>query len=716
MGLRINGRSPVEFRYNGRALSGLALGNKIVWRRDADTNTISVGINPTDVAKVKDIECTGDVLGKTVTATKDFYTFTVSKGGTATIKVVPETGYQVSKLNVDTVSQGSVDVYDFTIIQKNHTMYIWMEIEVEEVPIDFLVRSDKPDVYYSSTHIALNAIKADYPEGLTQDVTLSCVKPATEYRLANDPNKARNEFILLAVLKEWNQGSLYTLVLDGSDKLTYNGNGLGGLQFRSVDNIIIRNIKFVNCTNYVGVYTPDEIAGLMFVGSEAHFARNLSIWDCTFEGLSTTDKTTCSTFAVSTKYTENVYVQGCEFKNNGGLAFKMSNSRLAAFVKNKFDGKSGSASGSVTVAHPGFFDITNGHKLIIEDNDIDGTTYRESLMYLSNIDNIELRRNYIHGGARIIEMMSNTSIKKLVIESNLLVGCMVNPQYSWISEYITSSSDIIQFVFNNNTMWMSGSNWQQFILRFNQIDIRSAEIFNNIVVDPSPVIVNKTTKGFLFKTLGSLSMGHNLFKLSIRDADKQQTYETLLSVSNEANSPDSITISGGNAYLLSYLQTQQYDTASKLVNKNIQLLDIEAGGVTYAITPNFDTQYLADNDKVSEIDYLYRTKSIDTNSLGCYNLHGIPIDENTDTLTGYIGEDFSEKNIFNSSLQYTTMADSVLVLTHNTRNRKRIIKWFVEGSQHKSLAIGKHALVHTLPAIDSNGVYLSDELYTIKID
>lgn len=184
--------------------------------------------------------------------------------------------------------------------------------------------------------MALNAIKSDYPNGLTENITLSCVKVAKERRLSNDENKLRNERIHLAVLKEWNKGSMYTLTIDGADMLTYDCASLGGFMFKNVDNILLKNISFINFCNYIDGNTPDEIAAVMLVGNMNSYCRNLYVDRCKFNGISTTNNATCSTYTISTKYTENVYFYGCIFMNNAGMVINMNDSRLAVFVKTIF--------------------------------------------------------------------------------------------------------------------------------------------------------------------------------------------------------------------------------------------------------------------------------------------------------------------------------------------------------------------------------------------
>lgn len=675
-----------------------------------DTFTIEVGINAANVGQCA-VEAEGAV-SVVSDAAGALWTVRARKGSTVTVAVVPEAGYQVQKLNVDTVSQEAVSEYTFENIGADHTMYVWMEVEAEEAPADFLSRSDKPGTLYSSTHVALNAIKEDYPDGLTQDVTLTCIKKAKERRIANDENKAMNERICLSVLKDFNKGSMYVLAIDGAGLLTYNCASLGGLKFTNVDNVLVRNVAFTNFCNYIEGSTPDEVAALMSIGGTDDYNRNLHVDNCAFDGKSTLNNTTCASYTVSTKYTENVHFHSCTFTGNAGLTFNMVNSRLAVFTRNRISGTFRSGA----VAHAGLFNVTNGYRLMLEDNNLDGSTFRESLMYLSGIDGISMKRNYIHDGTRIMEMSSNTSIKKLEVESNLIVNMMMPPVFSWIQELFSTTTDLDELRLTNNTFWMGGGNYIQFIVRYTANDVRKAYIYNNIVVDPDPSATSGKVRLYLFSTLGELNSGYNLYKMSIKNPATGQTYGCIVTVQNSTGKDDSITISGGRDYNLSELIKSGYEVGTRLIGKAEKLLRVENGEATYAITPAQDGLYPAKSERVPDMDYEYKLRSASTNSIGCYNLHGTAVDELSDSTTGYTGEDLTSATAFDSSAQYTAIADSVLLLSHDTLNRDRIVRFRVVGTQHRSLAVGRYALAHMHPVTDADGEYLEDELYTVNIE
>lgn len=640
-------------------------------------------------------------------------TVEVPVGGSLKVRMLPVAGHEVERFNVDQVEQPLATEYTFTDVQTDHTMYVWFKqgVAPEEVYSDFLERSDKPGTYYSSTHVALNAIKADYPGKLTRDVTLSCVKTARDRRDVNDENKLTSERIFLSVLKQWNQGSMFTLTIDGANSLTCDCVSLGGLRFDRVDNVIIKNTTFVNFSNFIEGGTPEEVAAIMALGSDRAPARNLYIHNCTFNGISIANKVTCSMYTMNCKYIENLTVFGSTFANNAGLTFRMSDATLVSFVKNTISGvmKVGS------VAHPGIFSLTNGKQVFIEDCDINGTTFRESLMYFSGMDSVCIRRNHIHGGARIAEVTANNGVKELTVDSNLIVNVLMNPYFPWIHECFSTDTPVNVFNFRNNTLYMGGNDYMQFVTRFTQQDTREANIYNNIIVDPSSG-TSSPVGGFIFKSLGTLRSKSNIFKFSVKNMDSLQANSLFYEVTNPDSSPDSLTIKGTNRYNLRDLQNNGHDTGSTLVAKTVKLLDMENGGSSYAITPENNALYPCDDSLVPVFDRDYKARVETGNSRGCYNLSGTLVDEPGDVTVGYAGLNLTEPGGFNSSARYDTVADCVLLLSHNTLDRGRVVRFSATGSQHETLGIGKHVVFHACPELNDNGEYLSDELYTITID
>lgn len=646
--------------------------------------SIKVNVDTDSVGKCT-ITATGNLINIVESIDKSNYVITVDISGSVTVSIVAKSGYQVQELTVDSVSKGDVSEYTFEDINEDHTMSVSME---EATAVNFLLRNDLPDVYYSSTQSALDAIKADYPEGLTQNVILTCIKPAKEKRLSGT---------WIATLSNWNKRSIGHLTIDGNNKLTYDGKSLGGLQLKEVDNVLLRNISFVNCANYAGEYSPSELYALYYKGNAELYARNLMIYQCSFNGLYPSDSTKKAYRTIGSQYSENLMILGCDISNDYGNCMKLTNSSYVSLLKNTIE-----VDYSLNVvAHPSIMTLKNCYTLNVEDNNMSGDV-RENYFELSNVDRLYFLRNKLTGGGgRAITMSSLTGMKEVVIESNLFVGMLNSPAGGWMKEYINlGSAKIAKLCMNNNTCYMSGKFYEQYITKGGTVE--DAEIFNNIAVNATGSATS-SINGFVINRCKSLKTGNNLYE-SMRGL--------IVSPNADAES-DYITIDWTTGRDITKLQAAGYEANSIKVEDGTKLLEKQDGGDSYKLLAGLD--YYANMSYFPNMDIEYKAKASTNNTRGCYNLAGIQVEESGDTSVGYTGKDYSEAVSFDNAAQYSAMADDVLCLKHNTLDRLKLIVMSVVGTQHKFLILGKSGIIYPMPILDSDGEYEADELYTINV-
>lgn len=644
--------------------------------------SIKVNVDTDSVGKCT-ITATGNLINIVESIDKSNYVITVDISGSVTVSIVAKSGYQVQELTVDSVSKGDVSEYTFEDINEDHTMSVSME---EATAVNFLLRNDLPDVYYSSTQSALDAIKADYPEGLTQNVILTCIKPAKEKRLSGT---------WIATLSNWNKRSIGHLTIDGNNKLTYDGKSLGGLQLKEVDNVLLRNISFVNCANYAGEYSPSELYALYYKGNAELYARNLMIYQCSFNGLYPNDSTKKAYRTIGSQYSENLTVLGCDISNDYGNCMKFTNSSYVSLLKNTIN-----VDYSLNVvAHPSIMTLKNCYCLNVEDNDLSGDN-RENYFELSNVERIYFRRNeFLGGGGRAITMTTLAGVKEVVIDSNLFVGMVNSPAGAWMKEYINLTK-INSLKIRNNTFYMDGRFYEQYITRGGTVE--NAELFNNILINATGSTTS-SINGFVINRCKSLKTGNNLYE-SMRGL--------IVSPNADAES-EYITIDWTTGRDITKLQTAGYETNSIEVEDGTKLLEIQNGGDSYKLIAGLE--YYSNMAYMPFADIEYKSKGSLGNTRGCYNLAGIQIDENQD-ITGYTGENYSVDQAFDSDVQYSAMADDILCLTHNTLDRMKLIVFSIVGSQHTEFQLGKSGIIHTYPVLDENNQYEADELYTINVE
>lgn len=649
------------------------------------TYLVTVDVDADSVGKCS-VTASGDGVSVSSNANKSQYLVVVPVAGTVTVSVVAIEGYQVQSLTVDNVSKGAINSFTFEDVQKEHSIVVVEE--AEENPTEFLVRNDLPGMYYSSTQSVLDALKTDYPNGLTQNVTITCVKTAREKRLSGT---------YIAKLNEWNQGTTYYLIIDGVDRLVWDGKSLGGVQFKNSDNILLRNISFANCANYGGAYSPNELYAIEYIGNYKRNARNLMVYQCNFNGAYPTDTTKKAWRTIGSKYSDNLSVIGCNISNDYGNMMKLNYCSYVSLIKNDIitDYSLG------VVPHPSVMTLKNSYTLISEDNNISGNC-NENYFELENVDRLYFRRNNASGGGgRFITMSALQKIKEAVFDSNLFTDMINGPAGAWMKEYINlGTANIDKLYLRNNTVYMNGKYYEQYVTKGGTV--QDAYIYNNIAINATEATSN-SINGFIINRVKNLHTGNNLYE-SIR---------AMLVSPNEDETAGYITLDWTTGRDLTKLQSAGYETNSIKVEDGTNLLEVQNGGDGYKLLTGLE--YYSNMSYCPDTDIEYKSKVSTGNTRGCYNLAGISIDEMLE-ITGYTGEDYSEMKSFSNTAQYSTLADSVLRLKHNSLDRMRIVAFSVIGSQHSEFVLGKSGIIHTTPVLDANGEYEEDELYTINID
>ena len=533
----------------------------------------------------------------------------------------------------------------------------------------------------------MDAVKAAYPSGLTRDVTITCVKTAKEPRTGG---------VWIASLSDWNMGGMHCLAIDGAGLLTYDGKSLGCLQFKFVSNVIIRNTAFWDYANQATATTPDECEAVGFNGDKNRPARNLYIEKCLFSGVSRADNTKLSTMSVNCYNVENIFFNSCKFSGNYGVTVSLNDCSFSSFVKNDIN----VAFSNKVIAHPVAVTASEGEYMIFEDNEISGDI-REVFVSSYNISQFICRRNkFMDGGGQALIISSAFGMKRVSIESNLFVGMNKQPVFEWLKECVSLGGTIDKAEINNNTLFANSTYYELYAFRGG--DIGDLDLHNNILVDAT---TGKTLNGFVFTTVKSMRSGNNLYR---KDG-------TLLVVTNPSGLATSINIDWNTGRDLAKIQALGYERNSVVIAEGVKVLDIQNGGTTYAITEETDALYHADNGCMPSADVGYKSPSGSVNSIGCYNLHGTAIDE-TAPAAGYAGDNITDDETFSSNAQYSFMADSMLVLMHNTRIRDMLVRFSITGPQHRYLVLGKYGSVSPYPVLDDYGEYTADELYTINID
>lgn len=362
------------------------------------------------------------------------------------------------------------------------------------------------------------------------------------------------------------------------------------------------------------------------------------------------------------------------------------------------------------VGHPSILALSQGNALFLEDNDFSGDI-GENAISVYNVSYVFIRRNVFRDiMGKPISISEQELTNKIVIESNLFANCLIKPFYGWVKEYVSIgiTADLSMI---SNTFYMNSDWFEQNVLRGNTAKVFN--LYNNIVINATrnPDI---PLCGFKLDNCKKFNSGSNIYQMILNDSGLVK-YGSLVSISNTDGDVDAVTINK-NTSNLTYIQSMGYEVGSALLDSAVKLIVKQEGGTSYAITPEYDILYKANDEKTSDLDIEYKKTAAADNSRGCYNLAGTAFDEADDATSGYAGYDIDNITEFSSALQYSTFADSLLLFKHRILNRNRLIKMSLTGTQHRYLILGKYGLVLGNPELDTNGEYQADELYTINVD
>ena len=674
-----------------------------------ETVSIRVTINPANVGQCT-ISATGDTISIVESDDKSNYYITAAKTGSVTIAIVPKDGYQVLKLNVDAVSQGAVSEYIFENLASDHTMYVWMEEMLVQTDTDFLIRSDKPSVYYSGLGECIAAIKEDYPDKLTKDIMISCVKKATEVR-GSQWNSTYG--IWTSTLTDWNKDSLYTLTINGNGLYTINCKWLGGLLFENVDNVFIKGISMLNYCNFSGAASPEELAAVMVRSNDdTDKVKNVALHNCKFNGYyANSSGTQAHTwYCLRFKNTANVIVDSCSLVKAGAVAIFISGIESAEINRSNIQGDYYINSGGL--GHANVLSITgNNAYLKLADNTIDGTGMIEYACSIGGVSELDLLRNTVKNCSGQAFNISG-DMQHVNIKSSLFHDNITNGQYMYVRRILGFDGFVKEVNVNNNTVYFNGKfapSSQEFL----------AGNFDRLI-NNNNIFINKLGYAFAaFENYGGLKeyvSNNNVYASNFRNNNPSDGFYYFYPIKTGINGGDYLDLSF-EGRKLSNLQAAGYETDSVGLSNADSVLNVDTGGDNYKLLDSLKDTYKSSKAYAPEFDIDYLRNSIPDVSVGAYNLFGEPWDETSDQSTGYEGSNTVDREAFGNTNVYTAPTDDLIIVRFNSKNRNNFIRsTFTSESDHSLMRFGQ---VITLSLqcnyTEDTGMYVSDNNYTLNI-
>lgn len=650
------------------------------------TKTFDITVTLSDAEKGS-VSITGTEVLKQV-ATEGKYVYTVGAVSDATIKATPTTGYLIQKLIVDGEDKGALNSYTFESINANHSIRVELaQDERYTIPPKWR-RSDNQQEYLG-IYNATRAVVEDYPDGLTQDVTLTCLEDVVDYQ--NNTSQIATSMWNVDI-KNWNKDTQYILTIDGDGKCVMDGRGFGGIHIENCSNFIIKGITFQNFNTYEGVYTPEEPACIYVTNTDKKDYRNVYIENITINGQST--KTPASGFrtryGITVKGVSNVTIYNITMRQVVVRPIAVSDADIIdihgiRFYKSDMQ--------SEVIGHPSIMELS-GEEMHISDCIIDGSSYNEACIQAGGVKRIYIQRNHIYNCAGPVCYMSNELGTETVdISNNYLNNNATLPKYQWDCTWFGFSKNVGLLQISNNTIVFNSTYYQEFFARTQNTNIDKFVNVNNIYAR-----TNSNNHGlYLISSLKQLISGNNIYY-------NEGTYYSM----SDRESP--IILTGK----LDNIQKSGYETGSVLIQDGVQVLMNDRP----SLLPEYAEQYKCIAEYVKEFDYKYQTNNPQNTSLGCDNYFSTPFDETSDDTEGYDGINYYDKQSFDSEAQYSAPAEQILLLKARSKNRSKFIKYTITKSDdpdYKIVSIGRMSIVTLLPKLDINEEYLDDQLYDVNM-
>ena len=648
------------------------------------TKTFDITVTLSEADKGS-VSIQGTEVLKEVT-TEGKYVYTVGAVSNATIKITPITGYLIQKLIVDGEDKGALNSYTFESINANHSVRVELaQDERYTVPPKWR-RSDNQQEYLG-IYNATKAVVSDYPDGLTQDVTLTCLEDVIDYQ---DNKSQISESMWNVDIKNWNKDTQYILTIDGDNKCTMDGRGFGGIHIENCSNLIIRGITFQNFNTYEGVYHPEEPACIYITNTDNGSYKNVYINNITINGQST--KTPLSGFrtryGITVKGVSNVSIYNIMMSQIVVRPIAVSRAKIVDIHNVRFNKSTMQAE---VIGHPSIMEL-GGEEIHISDCIIDGSSYNEACIQAHNVKRIYIQRNHIYNCSGPVCYMSNELGTEIIdISNNYLHNNTTYPKYQWDCTWFGFSKNCDLLQISNNTIVFSSTYYQEFFARTNS-NIKKLINVNNIYTRN-----NSQNHGiFLVTTIEQLISGNNIYN------DEGIYY------SMDETSP--VKISGK----LDNIQKSGYETGSTLFEKGSQILMIDRP----CLLPEYAQTHKCIEEYVKEFDFKYEINDPQNSSIGCDNYFSTEFDEASDDTQGYEGTNTYNNTSFSSDQQYSSPAQQQLLLRARSKNRNKFIKYTITKSDAPEdviVSVGRIGLITLLPKLDSNGEYLSDQLYNVNM-
>lgn len=548
-------------------------------------------------------------------------------------------------------------------------------------------RSDSTSTY-NSLNTALKAVVEDYPDGLTQDVEITLVSEVYESAISK----------WLTEVEYFNQGTMFTLTINGNKLLTVDCVTNGGIRLDFCDNIIFSGVNFINVGSMKDHGWPEQLSAFFL-----NYCNNIVVDNCYIDGRYLTDTSYLGWYCIIVKYNNNFTLSNTEIAYFAALVLTIKDVN-AVTIKNCYVHDCTVQVG--ITSQPALFELANIEYLVVQDCDIDGTGM-DTCFSGNNITRSLFDRTEMHDCPGEIIAFTNTKhCESFTMNSCLVHDNLYNPYYYWTKQ-VMSLQTLDTVTFTNNTIRLEavdGNNYYASFCKSYNGTIGELNLYNNIFDIYMPTFTNNSSQSRLFQilVLDSFNEDYNLYRDYTLDGDEFNNY--ILTITDSSS-----TVYNNGVNSMTELRALGVGVHSTLINVSDALfIDSDY----YQLDPTI----VALEQEPSHLSMYDIDKNLAvTPNIGCKYMESVA-DEAT-TVIKYIGQNLDTNELFTQDdSEHVVYSNSLVLLSVDKYDDNQIYKWvFTSYLDVDTMYIGTNVGIHLLSDLDEDGLYTGDSVYSLEI-
>jgi hypothetical protein len=542
---------------------------------------------------------------------------------------------------------------------------------------------------YNSLASCLAAIKADYGDNLTQDVTVLVAYATT----------LSSSSIYLTDMEYFNNESDYMLTIDGDNLLTVDCGTGGGFKFTEVSNLMIKDINFTNVSSYKEKGSPDQLAGLFIQGGINVKVKNIVITGCTINGRYS--DTSWGRYGIVLKNIENATVNNTTIERIGARVIQVRDTTSISF--NNLTIQDCPVVRGI-VSQPAGIDMLNVDYTDVNDSKLDFAG-NDTTMIIGNSKYLYIKRTeLINADSEVFRISATREFVTFHVERCVFDNNIANPIYPW-TKNICGVNSVTNMTWINNTIRLTAVGGYQYYARvISAGSIGTFTFVNNIVDYYFPALADNQSNAWmiLYESMNTLVAHNNVYRDNLISPTEIRNY---IYDCSDSSSP----VYMNNLDDLVDIQALGYETDTLLVDYLDPLFTSEFDQLEASVAANpVDATVLPIYDKDKNINDGVANP-------GAYWQTAIAVTPST--TYGFEGIDSFDNSLYdNSSVNEIVYSGETQILIPNFTDKHAVFEWLLDNGTFQYRVFGSSVCVKPISQQDGSGNYIDDHTYSITID